>query len=119
MLSDHIRRDPLNDDIGELLLKINRRKTWTAEVERHRTELCKLLVKRKYIYFRGHPYRYGLTTMTRVGQSYIYAVPLNKRGHLKPYRGKDVRIVVVDSGRYDRGLMAGIYKSKQLKTYNH
>ena len=110
MYKENEREDPLDDDIGAIITKLLNRTTWTAEVERNRTELCKLLVKRKYIYFRGHPYRYGLTTMTRVGQSYIYSVPLNKRGHLKPFRGKDVRIVVVDSGRYDRGLMAGIYK---------
>ena len=66
MYKENEREDPLDDDIGAIITKLLNRTTWTAEVERNRTELCKLLVKRKYIYFRGHPYRYGLTTMTRV-----------------------------------------------------
>ena len=113
MYKEKEREDLLDDDIGAIIAKLLNRTTWTAEVERNRTALCKLLVKRQYIYLRGHPYRDGLTTMTRVVQSVIYSVPLNKRGHLKPFRGKDVRIVVVGSGRYDRGLMAGIYKPKK------
>ena len=113
MYKENEREDLCDDDIGAIITRLRNRTTWTREAERNRTELCKLLKKHKYIYFRGHPYRYGLTTMTTVGQSYIYAVPPNKRGHLKPFRGKDVRIVVVDSGRYDRGLMAGIYKQKK------
>ena len=106
MLSDHVRPDPLNDDIGDLLLKINKRKTWTGEIESYRNDLIKLLKKKRYVYFRGHPYRYGLMT---IGSSYIYDVPKNKRGHLSKFRGKSVRILVIDSGRFDRGLMAGIY----------
>ena len=47
-------------------------------------------------------------------ETHIYnATPLNKRGHLKTFSGKEVRIVVVESGRYDRGLMAGVYKSNK------
>ena len=66
MYKENEREDLLDDDIGAIIAKLLNRTTWTAEVERNRTELCKLLVKRQYIYFRGHPYRYGLTTMTMV-----------------------------------------------------
>jgi hypothetical protein len=110
MYKENEREDPCDDDIGAIITRLRNRTTWTREAERNRTELCKLLRKQKYIYFRG---TYSTYAITQIGQSYLYTVPLNKRGYLKPFRGKDVRVVVVDSGRYDRGLMAGIYKSNK------
>ena len=67
-------------------------------------------LRKENIYTFGDTFTYGIM---QIGDSYLYATPLNKRGHLKTFRGKEVRIVVVDSGRYDRGLMAGVYKSNK------
>ena len=110
MYKKNKREDPLDDDIGAIITRLRNRTTWNREAERNRNELRKLLKKGKYIYFRGHLYTYGIM---QIGDSYLYATPLNKRGHLKTFRGKEVRIVVVESGRYDRGLMAGVYKSNK------
>ena len=49
MYKENEREDPLDDDIGAIITKLLNRTTWTAEVERNRTELYKLLLKRKYI----------------------------------------------------------------------
>ena len=57
-----------------------------------------------YIRFWGHYRRYNVET---VGESYLYKVPGNKRGNLKPFRGNTIRIVCVGHKRFYRGIMAG------------
>ncbi len=112
MYRENGREDLLDDDIGAIITRLRNRTTWTGEAEQNRTELCKLLEKRKYMYFQGDIRTYNIS---RIGESYLYTVPLKMKGYLEPFRGKDVRIVVVGSGfwKFARGYMAGIYKSKK------
>jgi hypothetical protein len=98
------RPDPLTDDVGALLRKLNARAGWTQEAVDLLDELLALLKRKKYYRFDGHPSRYHLQG---IGESYVYDVPMTQRGHLERFRGKTVRVVCVSSGRFDRSLMAG------------
>ena len=99
--------DPKDDYAGALLRRYERGKT-----RRRRAELAgivkalRLVLQRSgYIEFRGHHDAYHLD---HVGDSYLYHVPENKRGYLKVFRGKVVRIVCVGNHKlYTKELMAG------------
>jgi hypothetical protein len=101
--------DTLKDDVSILIAQLNDRKNWNDESKEKLAKLIKLLEKKGYIFFSGSPYRYHLY---QVGNSYIYDIPLNRRGHLSIFRGKKVRIVCVSSGRYSRTLAAGLIGEK-------
>lgn len=97
--------DPLDGDVGVLLTKLQAMPTWTADKANLNLALQAMLTARGYVRFVGHPSRYHLE---RIGESCLYAVPPNRRGVLRAFRGKTVRIVCVSSGRFDRQLMAGV-----------
>ncbi len=99
--------DDVNDEVGQFLKKFNQIERWVKEKHTLNTEMIKLLKKKRYIEFSGSPYRYGLQ---RIGESYLYDVPINQRGNLEKFSGKRIRIVCVLSGRYSRWLMAGVVK---------
>ncbi len=99
--------DPLTDNAGILIKALQGRAQWGAE-QKGVLEQLKLMLKRKgYISFVGHPNRYWLAPIVA---SYLYDVPLNRRGHLGVFRGERIRLVCVSSGRFDRQLMAGIFR---------
>ena len=100
ILPDNIR-DPATFKLKAMLNEDG----WTSTKSRLRYELVQHLQNEHYIEFEGCPYRYHIT---KVGESYLYDVPLYKQGFLKKYRGKRVRIVCVGSGRYKRTYMAGV-----------
>ncbi len=100
--------DPLTDAIGEKIKEIQKISRWTKEKHILRSALISHLEKNHYIEFRGHVDKYHLSL---VGDSCLYQVPENRRGHLKVFRGKQIRLVCVGSGRLDRAYMAGIYRS--------
>lgn len=95
--------DPRTDDIGLLLNKILEIPTYTKVKRQLHKNLIEILEKRGYLSFVGHSSRYHLS---RIGESCLYNVPLNRRGYLKKFRGKQIRLVCVHSGRFDRLLMA-------------
>ena len=97
--------DDIDDEINILLASLNNRTTWTQRCKGELENLKKVLQKKKYKYFLGHPNRYHLST---IGESCLYDVPIDRRGELKNFRGMRVRIVCVSSGRYTRLLMAGV-----------
>ena len=97
--------DTVNDSISILIEKLNDRKNWNDETKEKLANLLKLLKKQGYIFFSGSPYRYHLY---QIGNSCLYDIPMNRRGHLSVFRGKKVRIVCVSSGRYSRTLAAGL-----------
>jgi hypothetical protein len=101
--------DNVKDDISILIEKLNDRKHWNDEAKEKLFKLMKLLEKKGYIFFSGSPYRYHLY---QVGNSCLYDIPMNRRGHLSIFRGKRVRIVCVSSGRYSRTLSAGVINEK-------
>lgn len=97
--------DEVVDDIRPFLDALVDRKGWNDATKFALSELKKILKKKRYTSFVGHPSRYHLT---RIGDSCLYDVPTDRRGVLSPFRGKRVRIVCVSSGRFDRVLMAGV-----------
>jgi len=70
-----------------------------------KAELLSVLERHRYIQFIGHYWRYLAAS---VGDSYLYDVPMNKRGHLKAFRGRQVRVLCIESGDCrDRVYMVG------------
>jgi hypothetical protein len=101
--SDKIK-DNIKDDVWPYLIHLNSRKNWNSESKEILCQLEKLLKKKKYVSFVGHPSRYHLT---RVGDSCLYDIPTYRKGALAGFRGQRIRVVCMSSGRYDRLLMAG------------
>ena len=97
--------DKIKDDVLLLLKALNNRVHWNDEAKVKLAKLIKFLQKKKYLSFIGHPSRYHLT---RIGDSCLYDVPPYRKGVLKEFRGKRIRIICVSSGRFDRHLMAGV-----------
>ena len=99
-------KDDQNDEIGHLLTKIGELTTFTKKKQDLVRDLIKLGKKKKYIIFWGYTHRYFIG---RVGQSFIYKVPKNKRGNLAKFEGKKIRVICIGSGvRFIRQYMAGI-----------
>lgn len=104
--SDKIK-DPIGDQIGKCIKELQSIPKWTKEKLQARANLVSLLESKNYISFCGHVDKYHLSC---VGESCLYDVPMNRRGHLIVFRGQRIRLVCVWSGRYDRLYMAGEYK---------
>ncbi len=103
----HKIKDSLKDDIGQSIIKLQSISKWTEQKHLARKNLISMLEKHDYISFSGHVDKYHLSC---VGESCIYDVPNNRRGHLKIFRGHRIRLVCVRSGRFDRLYMAGKYE---------
>ena len=103
-LTDKIA-DEIVDDVRPFLDALADRKGWNDATKFALSELKKILKRKRYISFFGHPSRYHLT---RIGDSCLYDVPVDRKGVLTGFRGKRVRLVCVSSGRFDRVLMAGV-----------
>jgi hypothetical protein len=52
----------------------------------------------------------------QVGQSFLYDVPLNKRGRLAAFRGKRVRLVCLGSGTFTRWVRVGPVNPLDVET---
>jgi len=103
-LTDKIA-DEVVDDARPFLDALVDRKGWNDATKDALSALTKILKRKRYISFVGHPSRYHLP---RIGDSCLYDVPTDRRGVLSPFRGKRVRLVCVSSGRFDRVLMGGV-----------
>jgi len=101
----HKMLDNIKDDVRPFLDALVERKGWNDATKLALSELKKILKRKRYNSFVGHPSRYHLT---RIGDSCLYDVPVDRKGVLTGFRGKRVRLVCVSSGRFDRVLMAGV-----------
>ena len=98
--------DDFKDEVLSILKPFNARAGWDKTKQALRRELVALLKTKNYVFFSSGYNRYLIST---IGSSYLYDVPLYKRGHLSKFRSKRVRIVCTDSGRLSwRGYMAGV-----------
>lgn len=105
--------DDYEDDVLSLLRKFKNTAINTKQREDLREQIKSVLIRRKYISFPSHYMRYHLT---RVGTSYLYDVPLYKRGYLANFRGKRIRIICLYSGSLTYEYWAGtVYDSPQSK----
>jgi len=97
--------DDIVDEVSVVLKTMSIESSWSKKKSALRGELVTLLTRKRYLSFEGGSDRY---LVSRVGESYLYDVPLYKQGLLKKFRGKRIRIVCIQSGRYKRGYMAGV-----------
>ena len=97
--------DDFDDEILPLIKSINARRQWDKQKRSLRERLIDLLEASGYLKFTGQVDRY---LISRVGESYLYDVPLYKRGVLSEFKGKRIRVICTASGRYGRGYMAGV-----------
>lgn len=100
--------DPCSDEAGQLMVEMGKIPTWTKAKRALHTKLISLLKINKHTCFIGHVDKYHLSI---VGESCLYNVPDNRRGHLSIFRGKLIRLVCIGSGRYARLLLATECKS--------
>lgn len=99
-------------EIGERLLRLNQVTGWTKLKRSLVAELQDCLLKHGFITVQGHGVRYRVS---HVGGSFLYYVHDRQQGHLRPFRGKTVRVVCVGSGsRTDRHYMIGTGGVKQI-----
>jgi hypothetical protein len=106
--------DPCDDEIGRLISFITLKTAQTLKKKQLVSELGELLDSVGYITFGGDTKDYHLP---RVGDSCLYEVPDNRKGNLKPFRGKRIRIICVGSGTYSqRQLRAGVYQGPSPTT---
>ena len=95
-----------NDEIGSLLKQIIQIKTNTKIRQELVSNVVYIGKKQKYIFFVGYTHRYFIG---RIGQSFIYNVPKNKKGNLEKFKGKTIRVICIGSGiRVIRAYMAGV-----------
>ena len=101
-----ILNDDFEDDVYPLLQELNNITSWNKQAHELKRSLQSLLEKKGYIRIAtSNPTRYHVTS---IGSSYLYDVPMDKRGHLTPFRGHRVRIVCTGSGSHTwREVMVG------------
>lgn len=101
--------DPLSDFAGAIIRRLRRRKSWAAPQTQDRDLLINVLERSGYRAFTASAASFGLS---RVGQSCLYDVPPEKRGHLETFRGKKIRVVCVGmgGGAFKRSYMAGVIR---------
>ena len=101
-----IMKDEFVDDVLALLRFLTARKGWNNEAKLNQKKLWTLLDSKDYIYFTAG---YSDYIASAIGDSFLYDVPMYKRGYLSKFRGKRIRVVCVASGphRY-RAYMAGL-----------
>jgi hypothetical protein len=90
--------DIYHDQVGKLILRFNQLERWTKAKHEMSGQLSHLLSKNGYQLAAGKRNEYRLHGGT--GKSYIYKVPLNKRGVLSQHRGEFIRVVCVATNRY-------------------
>jgi len=107
MISDQtVLPDTLNDEAQPLIAELLDPVGWTAAKKEAQQKLRKMLLQKGYISFSSTYRRYLVST---VGASYLYDVPLYKKGNLESFKGKRVRVVCVASGPHtERTYMAGV-----------
>ena len=98
-------KDNYLDEVQPLLRKLQKKKRFDGESRILKAQLCSLLKKKQYIRFQGSAERF---IISKVGDSYLYDVPANKRGHLSMFRGHRIRMICIASGKhFYREYMAG------------
>jgi hypothetical protein len=101
---DHVHPDPCNDVLGAKIRRMNSINGWTAEKRRLQRDLEAMSPWFGYVGWRVDPRTY---LVNYVGESFLYDVPLNKRGNFSIFRGKRVRVICLGSGAFTRWVRVG------------
>lgn len=107
--ADDARHDDLNDILAAKLRQFWRAQNshggWTSELERLRGDaerICEL-GGYKGLWVDARDY-----LVHRVGQSFLYDVPIDKRGNLAEFAGKRIRVVCTHNGINQRYVRIGV-----------
>lgn len=105
-LIDYCDVSPDNFDgvIGANLARMREIEGWTAEKRQLRRDLEAITPWFGYAGWTVDPRDY---LVQRVGESFLYNVPLNKRGNFSVFRGKRVRVICLGSGAFTRWVRVG------------
>jgi len=103
-----IQPDRASDLIGAKIRRMQRISHWNGTKRKLRDELDRMLHLYGYRALAADPRDYLLKY---VGDAFQYDVPADKRGHLKEFRGKRVRLVCVHSGFFRVGIRVGVVGS--------
>lgn len=107
--ADDARHDDLNDLLAAKLRQFWRAQNshggWTGELERLRHDVERIceLSGYKGLWVDARDY-----LVHRVGQSFLYDVPIDKRGNLAEFAGKRIRVVCTHNGTNRRYVRIGI-----------
>jgi hypothetical protein len=114
--SEEAQHDGLNDLIGARLRRLwsaqQRARGWTAELEHQCCDLERICALHGYVALWVDPRDY---LVHRVGQSILYDVPIDKRGHLAPFAGKRVRVACLHNGRFRLHVWIGVVGEAHIK----
>jgi len=98
-------RETYKGKIGKLLREIEAHATMTASKRELVDRLISTATAMGYETFSAQAGGYKISA---IGDSYLYDVPVSKKGALEPFRGSRVRIMCVGSGsQASRVFMAG------------
>ena len=100
--------DPLSDEVGVLLVRMNAIPSWTRAKAALKKELLERLEKEGYYFFWT---RFRAIPLRKIGKSYLYRVPEDQSGELKRFRGKRTRIARVGSSTFDVEFAAKVVES--------
>jgi len=87
------------DLIPSLLSKFNSLTLNTVEWRETKNKIIEELKKQNAFFYDTH---HTTFPVNRVGSSFEFNVPENKKGYLKPYRGKKVRAICLYSKKFIR-----------------
>jgi len=107
-----IKPDAMNDLIAARLARLQACDPWSSEKAYHRESLERLCEAHGYLGFWVDPRDY---LVHRVGQSFLYDVPIDKRGNLAPFAGKRVRVACLHSGAFRRHVRIGAVGEAQTR----
>ena len=105
--------DNVDDVIGTKVRRMQSIEGWTAEKKRLRSDLEAICPWFGYVGWTVDPRDY---LVQRVGESFLYDVPINKRGNLAAFRGKRVRVICLGSGAFTRWVRVGPVNPLDVET---
>ena len=110
---EHVLPDLCEDILGAKIHRLQTIDRWTAEKRKLQRDLEVMSPYFGYIGLWVDPRAY---LVYQVGQSFVYDVPLDKRGHLSVFRGKRIRIICLGSGAFNRWIRVGPLSPLDVET---
>jgi hypothetical protein len=115
--ADDARHDDLNDLLAAKLRQFWRAQNshggWTNELERLRRDVERICELNGYkgLWVDARDY-----LVHRIGQSFLYDVPMGKRGNLAEFAGKRIRVVCTHNGTNQRYVRIGVVGDAPKRT---
>ncbi len=107
------KRVDLDDELDGLISKMLSMSSWTRQKFDVLDSIKDRISKARYKYFYGRPhYYFGIK---QVGQETVMRVPPGRRGFLKRFRNKTIRLICIGSGRFERQYAAGVTTKKPVE----